>query len=135
MTKIGKGSVLVAWIVVAGGLVAQAAPPESSGLDGKTFIGSMVLDGKDVPPIPDEFVFERGKVRSTSCDRYGFVAGPYTISTDGAFEATTTSPSAGIMHWKGTVAGDHLTGTILWIHSRGGGQARYTIQGTLKPVK
>jgi hypothetical protein len=119
--------VIVAAVAIAG--VARADQPS---LDGKTFVGTMRLQNKpDTPAIPDTFIFAAGKLRSTSCDQYGFKAGPYTVRPDGTFEARTMSESAGTMRWSGSVRGGHLEGTVIWIHSRGGGEARYTIQGEL----
>lgn len=107
------------WIVLgAAGILLAAAPAaaEEGMLDGKTFaveLGEMGAEEGDA----DGLVFTMGTFRSTGCDPYGFTAAPYmAMEKDGAihFEAETTSPTEGRMHWKGVATGDTIEGSATW---------------------
>lgn len=86
-------------------------------LDGKTFVVETGEKGKSGTD-KDTLVFKDGNFRSTSCDRYGFGDGAYTSSVDDGtirFEAVTTSPTKGKMTWKGTVQGDRIEVSYVWV--------------------
>jgi hypothetical protein len=107
---------------------AQTGP-----LDGKTFAGAMTEKGK-AKGDKDTFLFRDGKFRSTACDAYGFTEAPYTVAESDVsttFEAEATSPKEGTMKWKGTVKGDSVEGTAVWI-KKGQADILYTFKGTLK---
>lgn len=64
----------------------------------------------------DTLIFERGRFRSTACDRYGYGDGACTVTHDGDslhFEAETESPQYGRLRWHGTVTGRRLDGTLV----------------------
>ncbi len=114
----------IAW---AAGALAQAGA-----LDGKSFTGTFTEKGK-TRGDKDTLVFKDGKFRSTACDAYGFGEAAYT-ATAGAgttFEATTASPKEGTMTWKGTVRGDRIEGTAVWM-KKGQADMHYTFHGELK---
>ena len=111
--------------VSAGSLMAQKQLPEdiivsSHILDGKTYFGQNGSKGKDANQN-DEFIFENGMFRSTSCDKYKFAKGPYeTNVVDGiiSFKAITVSPTHGQIAWEGKVDGDSIDGTFVWTKER-----------------
>jgi hypothetical protein len=116
---------LVALALLAHGAGAAAPLP----LDGKSFQGSMVEKGKK--PITDTFEFGSGQFHSTSCDKFGFGRGDYSVQPDGHFDATTMSSTDGTIEWHGRIEGDRLTGQALWLKP-GKEPIRYQVEGTLK---
>jgi len=127
------GGILVS---LAAALLILSAPPaaaEKQPLDGATFAGTMTEKGK-TKADPDQLVFKDGSFRSTACDVYGFAETPYRSTVgDGAtrFEAMATSPKEGTMKWKGTVKGNRIEGTAVWIKN-GQADMHYTFEGTRK---
>lgn len=114
-------------------LSAASSRAEKMALDGATFVGTMTEEGK-AKADPDQFMFKDGKFRSTACDAYGFSETVYTSTVgDGAtrFEATATSPKEGTMKWKGTVKGNRIEGSAVWI-KKGQADMRYTFEGNRK---
>ena len=108
----------------------------SHALDGKTYFGQNGSKGKPADH-DDEFIFEQGMFRSTSCDKYGFDKGRYqTTATDGIifFNAVTVSPSHGQIAWEGKVDGDTLDATFVWTKKRWYWDIRkeYWFKGKLK---
>ncbi len=128
--SLGMGFSLALALVLA---LPAPAWTEAGLLDGKTFVGQMTEKGK-AKGEKDEFVFKDGKFRSTGCDPYGFTETPYTVSQSDVsanFEAESHSPKEGTMKWKGTVKGDTIEGTAVWM-KKGQADMHYTIKGTLK---
>ena len=79
-------------------------------LDGRRFDGVVLERGKTSGDA-DTLIFERGRFRSTACDRYEYGDGPYTASVSGgtvSFSAETESPKYGKLRWKGVVNGERL---------------------------
>ena len=114
-------------------LSAALTVAEKIPLDGATFVGTMVEQGK-TKGDPDQLVFKDGKFRSTACDAYGFTETPYTTAVsdvDTRFEAVATSPKEGTMTWKGTVKGNTVEGTADWV-KKGQADMHYTFKGKLK---
>ena len=88
-------------------------------LDGKTFVVETGEKGKSGGD-KDTLTFRDGNFHSAGCDRYGFGDGAYTSTVNGdsiRFEAVTTSPSKGKMTWKGTVYGDKIEVSYVWMDS------------------
>lgn len=115
----GIFSVLVAFLLAAWGGSPAFAGQESAGglLDGKTFV---VEQGEKGQPAKgtDTLIFKNGKFRSAGCDKCGFGEAPYTTTAEGdviKFIADTTSETKGKMHWEGTVQGDKIDVTYVWI--------------------
>jgi hypothetical protein len=109
-------------LLVAGALAAAPVHANDPSLDGKTFAGSLWMQGEKHPD-PDQFVFKDGTFRSTACDRYGFTAATYSATRDGdatVIEAQTTSPSDGTMTWRGTIRAGQFEGVSRWQPKRGG---------------
>lgn len=120
---------LVAGLVLA---VAGSAAAEEGMLDGKTFAVELVEVGAEEGDA-DSLAFAMGTFRSSACDTYGFTAAPYTaMEKDGAvhFEAETTSPTEGRMHWKAVVTNDAIEGTAVW-YKDDEKKAEYRFTGTL----
>lgn len=87
-------------------------PPST--LDGRCFHG-IVLEAGRYEGDADTLIFADGRFRSTACDRYGYGDGAYTAQVDGdrlRFDAETESPRYGRLHWRGTVDGHRLDGTL-----------------------
>ena len=132
MCKATRGSV-VSFVAALLFLFAAPARAEKMALDGTTFVGTMTEKGK-TKADPDQLVFKDGKFRSTACDVYGFPETHYTSTVgDGAtrFEATATSPKEGTMKWKGTVKGNTIEGTAVWV-KKGQADMQYTFEGKRK---
>lgn len=113
--------------------IVWAVLAQAGALDGKSFAGTFTEKGKAKGDV-DTFVFKGGKFRSTACDAYGFSEASYKAATkDGvtSFEASTESPREGAMKWKGTVRGDRIEGTAVWM-KKGQADISYTFQGELK---
>jgi hypothetical protein len=121
-TRYGKGIVSVFLVFLIGAWAASPAAGghhESKGglLDGKTFMVQQGEKGKEAKGS-DTLVFKGGKFRSLGCDQYGFGDGPYTATAEGdtiKFAADTTSEKKGKMHWEGTVQGDRIEVSYVWI--------------------
>ena len=97
-------------------VVSVGAPSSTGALDGKTFVGKLIDNGKE-SPTADNLIFADGTFRSKECDQYGFVAAPYQTTVTGdavTFDAVTTSPNEGKMTWHGVSRGETLTGTARW---------------------
>jgi hypothetical protein len=113
----GLWLLLVALALVVGGV--GMVHGQAGILDGKNFMGEFGKKGK-IADAKDEIIFKDGKFRSTACDPYGFGDAPYTTKVDGetvAFEAETMSPKNGKIRWMGTVMGDQIEATFIWIAS------------------
>jgi hypothetical protein len=124
MTMVGLSLAAALFLVRAAPANAQAGP-----LDGKTFAGTMTEKGK-TRGDSDRFVFKDGKFRSTSCDAYGFTETAYTAAVSDVstiFEAEAKSPREGTMKWKGTVKGDSVEGTAVWM-KKGQADRTYTFK-------
>jgi len=121
-TRILSGAnrnLLVLSIVLCVGLfsISRDVSAGQGALDGKTFVVETGEKGKSGGG-KDTLIFKDGNFHSTGCDQYGFGDGAYTSSVKGdsiQFEAVTTSPTKGKMTWTGTVTGDKIEGTYVWI--------------------
>lgn len=116
--------------------VAPAVPVSTrsspGALDGRTYIGKLVDNGKESPE--DQLIFADGTFRSLGCDEYGFMATPYSATATGdatTFDAVSTSEKEGKMTWHGVVKGETLTGTALW-EKAGQASIEYTYVATIK---
>jgi hypothetical protein len=117
----------VAFVAMA--LLAARGQAAQSKLDGKSFQGTMITEGKK--PISDTFAFANGQFHSSACDQYGFGRAAYSAQPDGRFSATTFSASEGTIEWHGKIEGDKLQGEAVWLKP-GKAPVRYQIQGTLE---
>ncbi|MGH9316043.1 MAG: hypothetical protein ACRD1P_02895 [Thermoanaerobaculia bacterium] len=111
----------------------SAAAEKGRILDGKSFVGECGEKGKTAGE-KEEIHFFNGKFRSVACDPHGFGDAPYTVMPSGGgigWTAETTSEKEGKMQWKGTVKGDTLTGTFVWMRA-GRAPIEYWVKGTLK---
>ncbi len=95
--------------------IRSAAVPAT--LDGRRFDGIVLEAGKTAGDA-DTLIFERGRFRSTACDRYGYGDGACAVTREGDslhFEAETESPQYGRLRWHGTVTGRRLDGTLVML--------------------
>jgi len=86
-------------------------------LDGRQFTGIVLECGKTSGDA-DTLIFERGRFRSTACDRCGYGDGAYRAGTsaDGVtFEAETESLKYGQLRWRGVVRGARLDATTTMV--------------------
>lgn len=86
-------------------------------LDGRSFVGIVLECGKTEGDA-DTLVFDRGRFRSTACDKYGYGDAAYSASAaDGAvrFTAQTESPKYGSLVWEGVVRGKRLDASFTMV--------------------
>ncbi len=88
-------------------------------LDGRRFDG-VVLERGQASGDKETLVFERGRIRSSACDPYGYGDGAYTtrLCADGkalAFEAETESPQYGQLRWRGRICDGRLDGALTMV--------------------
>ena len=106
------------WMPRLCGMVAsEGGPARAAALDGRRFDGVVLERGKTSGDA-DTLIFERGRFRSTACDRYEYGDGPYTASVSGevvSFTAETESPKYGKLRWKGVVNGERLDGALTMV--------------------
>jgi hypothetical protein len=91
--------------------------PDRPALDGRRFAGVVLECGKTAGDA-DTLIFDRGRFRSTACDRYEYGDGAYRWQQrDGqiSFEAQTESPKYGQLRWQGVVRGARLDGTLTMV--------------------
>src|SRR5512134_679913 len=91
--------------------------PATNLLDGRRFDGVVLERGKTSGDA-DTLIFERGRFRSTACDRYGYGDGAYTATKQGetvSFAVETESPKYGQLRWKGVVNGERLDASFTMV--------------------
>ncbi|WP_148312770.1 hypothetical protein [Marinobacter similis] len=82
---------------------ALASDNQNAILDGAVFEGIFRETGADSGGDDDRLIFQDGFFTSEACQQYGFAKGPYSATKipDGArFQATSISPSHGVMTWE-----------------------------------
>lgn len=102
-------------------------------LDGRQFAGVVLECGKTAGDA-DTLIFERGRFRSTACDRYGYGDGAYSASpaADGvAFEAETESAKYGQLRWRGVVRGPRLDATLTMVRDGQDSGEKWVLAGEL----
>ena len=114
----------------------SAVPSSSSSslLDGRSFEGVVLERGKTSGDA-DTLIFERGRFRSTACDRYGYGDGSYRTRGAGdgiAFEAETESAQYGKLRWAGTVRGEKLDGTLTMVRDGKPAGEKWVVAGEIK---
>jgi hypothetical protein len=98
-------------------VASEPALEKNRALDGRSFEGVVLECGKTSGDA-DTLIFDKGRFRSTACDRYGYGDGPYAALVSGdtiAFEAETQSPKYGKLIWNGVVRGHKLDGTLTMV--------------------
>jgi hypothetical protein len=88
-------------------------------LNGRSFHGIVLEPGKTAGD-PDTLLFDRGLFRSTACEQYGYLQGPYTVTPAGEeirFEAHTQNASGSRLLWRGVVRGARLDGTLTMLRN------------------
>lgn len=112
------------------------ADHHESGLDGKTFTGTMTEKGKTAGD-KDNLVFKNGKFRSTACEKHGFKDATYTANKEGEvvhFETETHTKDGAKLHWVGTVTGTVAEATATMTKA-GEEDKEFHYQGTLLTAK
>ena len=107
---------LATFAIALAGATAMSSASAATPVDGKSFSGALWMQG-DKAPQQDQFIFKDGTFRSTACDKYGFVAAPYRVSSEGdamRVEAETMSPTQGRIVWKGTIRAGEFEGVSTW---------------------
>jgi hypothetical protein len=101
-------------------LLLFAAQPavfaQTGALDGKTFIAELGEKGKSAHEKADVITFKDGKFHSSSCDKYGYNLGTYSVAASGdatTFDVETVSESDGKLKWQGVVKGDTVEGSFI----------------------
>ena len=113
-----------------------AAENQNATLDGAVFEGVFRESGADSGGDDDRLIFQDGFFTSEACLQYGFAKGPYSATTtpDGVrFQATSISPSHGVMTWEGVRTGDRMSADVKWVKERWYWTTRreYQFNGTL----
>ena len=113
-----------------------ASDNQSAILDGAVFEGIFRETGADSGGDDDRLIFQDGFFTSEACLQYGFAKGPYSATTtpDGVrFQATSISPSHGVMTWEGVRSGDRMSADVKWVKERWYWTTRreYQFNGTL----
>ncbi len=102
--------------------VAADAEAVRSALDGKTYQSRLGIRGQPAD-IDDLLVFEDGEFVSEECERRcGYAKVEYWVrAQDDAIQMRADVPcteSGAVMYWRGTVRGDEIEGSILWVNKR-----------------
>ena len=111
-------------IIVSTGIFSHlnAASPQISILEGKSFSGELGLAGKPASAT-DLLLFNDGMFVSKGCEqRCGYTAAEYQILAVGDhFEVISETPclkSDATILWQGTVKGDEIEGSFTWTNKR-----------------
>jgi hypothetical protein len=89
---------------------------QTGALDGKTFVAELGEKGKPAHEKADVISFKDGKFHSSSCDKYGYNLGAYTVAVSGdatTFDVETVSEADGKLKWQGVVNGDTVEGSYI----------------------
>lgn len=115
---------------------ALASDNQAPILDGAVFEGIFREMGADSGGDDDRLIFQDGFFTSEACLQYGFAKAPYSATKipDGIrFQATSISPSHGVMTWEGVRSGDRMSADVKWVKERWYWTTRreYQFNGTL----
>jgi hypothetical protein len=124
---------LVVYVSILCFLLVQCAQNTGKTLDGKSFKISIADVQQADKQDPDVISFQNGKLDSESCHQYGFTAADYqveVINGNHEFVSTISSPTEGKMTIKGTVKGDVIEGTMVWM-KEGQADIHYTFKGSI----
>ena len=125
------------WMPRLCGVVArEGALSRDGALDGRRFDGVVLERGKTSGDA-DTLIFERGRFRSTACDRYEYGDGSYTASVSGgtvSFTAETVSPKYGKLLWKGVVNGERLDGALTMVRDGKPAGEKWVVAGETTPT-
>ena len=105
-------------------------------LDGRRFEGVVLERGKTSGDA-DTLIFERGRFRSTACDRWGYGDGDYAAARQGeavSFTAETESPKYGKLRWRGVVTGERLDGALVMIRDGKPAGEKWVVAGETTPA-
>ena len=106
-------------------------------LDGRCFDGVVLERGKTSGDA-DTLIFERGRFRSTACDRYGYGDGAYTATMQGeatSFTAETESAKYGKLRWKGVVNGERLDASFTMVREGKDAGEKWVVAGEAAPAR
>ena len=111
--------------------------PATNLLDGRRFDGVVLERGKTSGDA-DTLIFERGRFRSTACDRYGYGDGAYSATVQGetvSFAVETESPKYGQLRWKGVVNGERLDGSFVMVRDGKPAGEKWVVAGEVAAAK
>lgn len=119
--QIVLGSILAALTLHSPLSVADTSPVQTA-LDGKAFQSQLGVQGQS-GDIDDLLVFDNGEFVSEECERRcGYAKVEYWVRAEGdAIQMRADVPcteSGAVMYWRGTVRGDEIEGSILWVNKR-----------------
>ena len=106
-------------------------------LDGRRFEGVVLERGKTSGDA-DTLIFERGRFRSTACDRWGYGDGAYAAAQQGesvSFTAETESPKYGKLSWRGVVNGERLDGALVTVRDGKPAGEKWVVAGEVAAAK
>lgn len=106
-------------------------------LDGRRFEGVVLERGKTSGDA-DTLIFERGRFRSTACDRWGYGDGAYAATRQGeavSFTAETESPKYGKLRWRGVVNGERLDGALVMVRNGKDAGEKWVVAGEVPPAR
>lgn len=124
--------VALSMVLMLSCMVSFSTAEAKGALDGKTFVGEMMDNGKKTDNCT--LSFKNGKFVSKECVKYGFKGSGYSTKGTGAtiiFETTEKSKKEGTMQWHGAVTGSTIEGNCLWTKA-GQKDILYTFKGSLK---
>lgn len=104
-------------------LANDLTPVPLASLDGKAFMSKLGPVGQSLD-VDDMLVFEDGRFVSKECERRcGYAKADFWVrrAQDGAIEMRADVPcteSDAMMHWRGTVRGENIEGSITWVNKR-----------------
>lgn len=107
--------------------------PATNPLDGRRFDGVVLERGKTSGDA-DTLIFERGRFRSTACDRYDYGDAPYAATVQGeavSFTAETESPKYGKLLWRGVVNGERLDATFTMVRNGKPAGEKWVVAGEI----
>ena len=110
--------------------------PAMNILDGRRFDGVELERGKTSGDA-DTLIFERGRFRSTACDRYGYGDGAYSATAQGetvSFAVETESPKYGQLRWKGVVNGERLDASFTMVRDGKPTGEKWVVAGETTPA-
>jgi hypothetical protein len=122
--------------LAAAGTQTQAQTKAMGGaLDGMKWSVKVAPDamaaGKGEKAFDDVIVADAGRVTMSECLKWGFKPSKYTTEPAGsglAFRTEQTSKKEGTSVWTGEIAGDKITGKMVWT-KKDGTVLNYTFEG------
>ncbi len=110
----------IPFLAVSALLLTACSTARPVSLDTSSYLVDLAPDGGQ--GSPDHLVFGPGGFESTACRGYGFRRSEYHASRDGdttSFEAVAHNIDGATTHWRGTITGEAIAGTMLMTDTSG----------------